>query len=397
MSVLGAHWPALAASLVILVLAMIWPQSLPVWAVVLVMVALWSASIWRVAARDRQQQTEQTETALQQSQASDRELWDLVLEIDRLVVPEIDELRGLVTQAKNLVGASAQDLQRSFEDLNNTAQGQQNLVLRLVQGFNAEQSDPDAVDMNSFMRENAQVLARNVNILLEMSRNSNRVAEQVSSLSGQMEHIFSLLANTRNIAAQTNLLALNAAIEAARAGEAGRGFSVVAQEIRKLSQESDKFTEEIRHQVEEANKVFAQTREIVDYMASYDMEHSVNAQNSMDSMMEQVQILNDRVTSGLEQLTQGTQQVQRDVNAAVRLLQFEDIARQVLERANMRIDFMERFTAELRQLPLVEQDRSVYQVDESRQRLQTLKEELRQAVHRSVQQTSMGEGGIELF
>ena len=391
------HWPAAAFSFVLLVVALIPGVPLPSWLAVLLSVLAWVLSVLWTAERMRQQQEGQVAVMVEKIRQSDQELWELVIQIDGLIGPEMEELRELIQQAKNLVSTAVGDLQSSFQSLNDTAQAQQVLVMRLVKGFSRDNNRADVIDMNSFMEENAKVLARNVNMLIDMSRNSNQVARQVEDLSAQMEQIFGLLDNTKHIAGQTNLLALNAAIEAARAGDAGRGFSVVAQEIRKLSHDSDKFTEEIRKQIELANKVFAQTREIVGRMASHDMETSVGAKDTMDSMMQQVQLLNQKVSEGLDELTGETARVQENVNAAVRLLQFEDIARQVLERAQLRINFMDRFTAELRQLPLVELDRSTEQVDRSRQRLENLRQELRDAAHKSVQQTSMSEGDIELF
>ncbi|MCG5493752.1 methyl-accepting chemotaxis protein [Ectothiorhodospira variabilis] len=212
-----------------------------------------------------------------------------------------------------------------------------------------------------------------------------------------MSEIFGLLDSAKHIAGQTNLLALNAAIEAARAGEAGRGFAVVAQEVRKLSQDSDQFNEQIRAQVEQANRLFGHAREVVGRMASQDLNTSITAKGSMDEMMEQLQKLNQSLAEGLDHMSGVAERVQQNVDAAVRLLQFEDIAGQVLDRAHTRIDFMERFVSELRQLPMVEPERSQQQLEQARGRLKALREELRDAAHRPVNQKSMDEGDIELF
>ena len=80
---------------------------------------------------------------------------------------------------------------------------------------------------------------------------TNETTDVIHSLEEKSEDIGSIISDIKDIASQTNLLALNAAIEAARAGEAGRGFSVVADEIRDLSEESDSAVNRIQDIIEE--------------------------------------------------------------------------------------------------------------------------------------------------
>ena len=81
----------------------------------------------------------------------------------------------------------------------------------------------------------------------EIVKQSEQVAANMEVLGKKTENISSLTDAIRGISAQTNLLALNASIEAARAGEAGKGFSVVAEEIRKLSEGTNQFTAQIEN------------------------------------------------------------------------------------------------------------------------------------------------------
>ena len=98
-------------------------------------------------------------------------------------------------------------------------------------------------------RENNQVL-KSVNTLKyyndENNKSSQAVASNINELSKKAESIGSIVDTMSNIAEQTNILALNASIEAARAGDAGAGFSVLADEVKKLAQQSAKHAESIR-------------------------------------------------------------------------------------------------------------------------------------------------------
>ncbi|MEE1131581.1 MAG: methyl-accepting chemotaxis protein [Caryophanon sp.] len=86
---------------------------------------------------------------------------------------------------------------------------------------------------------------------------------QMTELVTQIDSINTIMKTIQDIAAQTNLLALNAAIEAARAGEAGKGFAVVADEVRKLAEQSHKETENVQQTVQHILQASAQTQQVV--------------------------------------------------------------------------------------------------------------------------------------
>lgn len=87
-------------------------------------------------------------------------------------------------------------------------------------------------------------------LLLDLSTQVKSTSNVISDLSNSSDHIASVLDVIRNIAEQTNLLALNAAIEAARAGEQGRGFAVVADEVRNLASKTQQSTQDIQNMIE---------------------------------------------------------------------------------------------------------------------------------------------------
>jgi archaellum component FlaC len=117
----------------------------------------------------------------------------------------------------------------------------------------------------------------------EIAQSSNHLSENIQELAGvavsvasDIQQIYKVLDFVRNVATQSHLLGLNAAIEAARAGEAGRGFSVVAEEIRKMAEQSKKAVQDIQQQLDHVVNAVDRINQSIQSMSGMTQEHAAN-------------------------------------------------------------------------------------------------------------------------
>ena len=392
------YWKQLAAPLGLTVFHLV-AQVMPLapayrWAAVVAMVVAWLAfAVWVLRAVNRFPGGGATQAVLLEQEA-------VLKELREIVGDEIQGTRYEVDRVRGLVGEAVKELQSAFAQLNQHSGLQANVVKQMV----SQSKDSGGADMQQFAHRASRLMEQLVGALAEVSGQSTTTVSHIDEMAGHLDGIFELLEDVKSIADQTNLLALNAAIEAARAGEAGRGFAVVADEVRHLSERSANFNEQIRRLAHDSKEAVAKVRDTVSQMASKDMSRSVEAKDEVSGMMAQVEELNAAMNEGIRTVSSCGEGINQSVGAAVRSLQFEDIATQALGAANTHLERMEQINREALKLQELLHRADVAQggawfeaLEEFSQRLHQLRQSWKAPFHKPVSQTDMDEGAVELF
>jgi methyl-accepting chemotaxis protein len=184
---------------------------------------------------------------------------------------------------------------------------------------NAEEASEAAVAADQQAREGDKVVGEAIAQIERLSREVSNSTEAMGHLQRESDKIGSVLDVIKSVAQQTNLLALNAAIEAARAGEAGRGFAVVADEVRSLAQRTQKSTEEIEELIaglqtgtEKVASSLGSSRGLTD--SSVELTRRVGGSlGNITRTVSAIQAMNQQIAAAAEQQSAVAEEINRSV------------------------------------------------------------------------------------
>jgi len=184
---------------------------------------------------------------------------------------------------------------------------------------NAEQASHAATGADDEARAGDRVVGEAIGQIERLAEDMHRSTEAMNLLQQESQKIGSVMDVIKSVAEQTNLLALNAAIEAARAGEAGRGFAVVADEVRGLAQRTQKSTEEIEALIaslqdgtQQVANAMQGSRTLTDSSVELARKAGASLEN-ITSTVSSIQSMNQQIAAAAEQQSAVAEEISRSI------------------------------------------------------------------------------------
>ncbi|MBI5331199.1 MAG: hypothetical protein HZB71_11375 [Betaproteobacteria bacterium] len=324
----------LLTAIIALLLALVAWFADPLWRVLAVLVA--AAALWVAALRAGSSKA--AEEGVQETVRKERDQLSQVMGmLCRDGNAQCNMSLEDMERVKTLLREAIDKLIANFEGMNAHIQAQRALAVDIVQGMTGAQTASGGVSFSEFVADTSRTLETFVETTIASSRHAMGLVETMDLINTEVDAVIAILGEIEAIAKQTNLLALNAAIEAARAGEAGRGFAVVADEVRTLSQRTNQFSNLIRGHVEIVHGSLGRAHETIYAVAAMDMNFSLQSKRRVQDTMARIEDMNATMAAAAREIEGHADGVAADVNRAVTILQFQDMTSQLIGHAQLRM------------------------------------------------------------
>ena len=324
---------------------------------------------------------------------------ELINELSHQFLDQLNGIRGESARIQTLLSDAIDSLTHSFQGMHAETQLQREMTLSVT----GTVTDSTPIRFDEFVQNTSSVMQKVVDSVVANSKLGMELVELTDGMAQRTRDVQAILSEIGAIAKQTNLLALNAAIEAARAGEAGRGFAVVADEVRDLSARTTQFSQQINNQMQGMQESVRRTDEAIQRMASQDMTFALESKQRVESIIRAMEAQNIARSEAIGKLGASAQVVDALVSKAITALQFQDMVSQLISHIESRIDALDDILRHLATLDRalaghVSDAAAASALHQEKDNIVARLHQMRaKTVNNPVSQKAMTEGDIELF
>ncbi len=246
-----------------------------------------------------------------------------------------------------LVEDSALELSSKFRDLVQDSNQQAERVARIAEIASHLDVGGEKITHADGLKLIDDTIADAVDKILYVSKTA---MSMVYSLDGAITHLSSIddvTSRIQKITKQTNLLALNATIEASRAGEAGRGFSVVANEVKTLSKEIAMLSDEMQEKIHAIASSVKEGYSTLQSVATIDMSNNINVRDKIDAIMEAMLAQGEETRSVMQETAVASRHTSDVISRMIVGMQFQDRTTQNVQNT---VDVLQCLTDSLQKM-----------------------------------------------